>query len=208
MSTNTDTDGTEEPTLADLSNAEAAADVGSDHIEERNLTQEAQNDLTQTRQNLETPHAEDGSETPHEGRESHVSGDDVTTDGGPEIIATDAEPFLMTNDRRVGTLKLHLSEDELAMFGKPSAFAGREMKSTLQGKSVEVDVDDPDDATQEELEAAAQQDDWLIDWLALTLAEWSLNDEYDVEYWVKTKSFADLMDLARGVLRGGNLQGR
>jgi len=200
--TDTDTDDADEASLADLGNADAAAEAGSEHIDDHNLTQEAQEDLTTTRQNLETPHAEDGGETPHEGRESHVSGDNVSTDGGPAIIATDAEPFRMTDERRVGTLKLHLSDNELAMFGKPSAFAGREMKSTLQGKSVEVS----DDATQDDIEQAAQQDDWLIDWLALTLAEWSLNDEYDVEYFVKSKSFADLMDLARGVLRGGNLQ--
>jgi len=209
MSASNDTDDTDDaPTLADLNNAEAAADVGSDHIEERNLTQEAQNDLTQTRQNLETPHAEDGSETPHEGREEHVSGDSVTTDGGPEIIATDAEPFRMTDERRVSTVSIHIGEDEVVAFGKPSAYAGREIKSTLQGQTVEVDVDNPEEASQEEIEAAAQQDDWLVDWLALTLAEWSLDDDRDPEWWVKNKATSDMIEVLRGLMHGGNLQGR
>jgi len=198
MSTNTDTDDAEAPTLDDLNNAEAAADVGSDHIEERNLTQEAQEDLTQTRQNLETPHAEDGSETPHEGREEHVRADQTRTD---------AEPFEMTHDRRVGTVQLHTGADETTAFGKPSAMAGREMKDALDGKSVELDVDDPENATQEEIEAAAQGDDWLLDWLALTLAEWSLNDDYGYAHWLNNQSMSDLLQLIQGLRQGGNLQG-
>jgi len=198
MSANTDTDDSDEPSLADLGNADAAAEAGSEHIDDRNLTQEAQEDLTTTRQNLETPHAEDGGETPHEGRESHVSGDQTRTD---------AEPFEMTHDRRIGTVQLHTGEDETTGFGKPSAMAGREMMDALEGKSIELDVDDPDEATQEELEAAAQGDDWLLDWLALTLAEWSLNDDYGYSHWLNNHAMSDLMQLVQGLRQGGNLQG-
>jgi len=96
-------------------------------------------------------------------------------------------PYEMSNERRVGTVKMQVTGDEESRFGRPNVFASRELDEQL-----EMLGSGPG--------GSAEFHDWLLE----TVAEWSLDPSKDVEYWGANFTVIELTQVVRNLTLGGN----
>ena len=105
-----------------------------------------------------------------------------------EATAEDvSDGFEMTDQRRVGTLTLQTEDGGPVRFGKPSGRTSTEMLEPL-----------------EEMERAQASIADLQRYVWGTLAEWSLDDEHDADYWADNHALVDAITLVRNLSLGGN----
>ena len=93
----------------------------------------------------------------------------------------------MTADRRVGSHALPVEGEGAVRFGKPSGRASIEILETVQ-----------------EVEEEGGEITKFAEYLWGTLASWSLDEEFDVDWWADEVSMIDAVETTRGVALGGN----
>lgn len=97
------------------------------------------------------------------------------------------DAYEMTQSRRVGTQSIHVDGEGQIRFGKPSGRAGMELLQVF------------DDL---EGQGAALIDQ--VEYATATLGEWSVEDEFDADYWMDAVGLLDAIQISRDVALGGN----
>ena len=97
------------------------------------------------------------------------------------------EGFEMTQTRRIGSIALQVDGEGSVRFGKPSGRAGMELLDRL-----------------DEMAQSRKGLRYQLEFAWATLAEWSLEDDRDVDHWSNTIGTMDAIQLCREVALGGN----
>lgn len=116
----------------------------------------------------------------------------VPNDDAPTTVAeTDGgEPrrFLMTEDRRVGSMAIPVDGHGSIRFAKPSGRASMGLLDPIEAMEDNGEMTD------------------LGTYLWATLADWSLEDEHDEDFWADELGLLDAIRTLRSVALGGNPQ--
>ena len=114
-----------------------------------------------------------------------------TGTGDTDTAATDEGTlgYTMTEDRRVGSMPLTVDGHGSIRFGKPSGRASAAIMGPLD------DADDDAPLTT------------ISGHIWGTLAEWSLDEEYDADFWADETGLMDAIVALRSVAMGGNVEG-
>lgn len=150
---------------------QAHNDYRAEKVQEREDAEAA----AETRQQLETP-AE-----PVPDDDAPATADDTGTDGGSR------RAFIMTQDRRVGSIAVPVDGHGNIRFAKPSGRASMKIIGPLE----EMD---------EEEESATE----LGSYIWPTLGEWALDGEYDEDFFADEMGLLDAITTLRSVALGGN----
>jgi hypothetical protein len=135
-------------------------------------------ELKETRRQLERP----PEPVTADGNNDATTAAELETDG-----AGDEPGYRMTADRRVGTVALPVDGEGALRFGKPSGRASIEILEKI-------------DEVEEEGGAITD----FAEYLWGTLESWSLEDEYDLDWWADSVGMIDAVETARSVALGGN----
>lgn len=105
----------------------------------------------------------------------------TATDGG------DTAGFAMAADRRVGSIAIDVDGHGSIRFGKPSGRSSTQILSPIE------EMEDNDDSLVV-----------LGDYLWATLAEWSLDEAHDTDFWADEIGLFDALAACRQLALGGN----
>lgn len=151
---------------------EAHQDLRKQNAERRDQLAEHEG----TRAGLESP----GGPTPADGAPATAA--EADTDGGTEA-------FVMSEDRRVGSMTVPVDGHGNVRFGKPSGRASMQIMGPIE------DSDEGGDPLE------------LGTYVWRTLAEWALDDEFaDADKWADEMAFIDAIQTLRTVGLGGNVE--
>lgn len=176
-----------EPTIDDGANdAATAAELETDGAGTDLTIEEVEEDLGVDLEEYDDP---------EEVREAYADGklDDVDLEVAIETVLEEAAAeeklpgYRMTEDRRVGSHALPVDGEGAVRFGKPSGRASLEILEKID----EV-----------ESEGGAITD--LAGFLWGTLESWSVEEEYDRDWWADEVALVDAVTTARNVALGGN----
>lgn len=131
-----------------------------------------------TRQQLETP----ADPAPEDDAPATAAEEDEETesDGGRRA-------FVMTQDRRVGSIAVPVDGHGNIRFGKPSGRASMKMIGPIEDM-------------EEENESASD----LGNFIWPTLGQWAIDDEYDEDFFADEMGMLDAITTLRSVALGGN----
>lgn len=144
-------------------------------------------DELQAEQDRKRAEATDAAQTRSE---LEAPSDPEPNDDAPETAGeSEKQAFTMTKDRRVGSMAVPIEGHGNVRFGKPSGRASMGMLDPIET------MDDEEDAVAE-----------LGGYIWPTLADWSLEDEYDVDFFADELGLIDAIAALRSVALGGNPQ--
>lgn len=153
------------------SNQDFANQAHSDYRSEQEQKRADAADAAQTRRELEAP------------------ADPVPDDDAPETAdESDRRPYIMTQDRRVGSMAVPIDGHGSVRFAKPSGRASMGMLGPIEEMEEEGEVAE------------------LGDYIWPTLAEWALDDDHDEDFFAEELGLLDAITALRSVALGGNPQ--
>jgi len=123
--------------------------------------------------------------------EGELDDDDLEEELETALDDPDSAGFRMTDRRRVGTVSIEVTDGTLVPFGKPSGRASVDLLGRVEA-----------------LEEGGASIPDMGEYVWSTLAEWSLDDEKDADWYADELSLVEAINTTRTVALGGAEPGK